>query len=70
MAERFSQKNLRVRPSSEEDKIVTKAKEHFETREDYHTRNQQNCSIDRRADVKVPDIYYAKLKIPRYSASR
>ncbi len=30
MAERFSQKNLRVRPSSDEDKIVTKAKEHFE----------------------------------------
>ena len=30
MAERFSQKNLRVRPSSDEDKIVTNAKEHFE----------------------------------------
>ena len=30
MAERFSQKNLRVRPSSDEDKIVTNAKKHFE----------------------------------------
>ena len=30
MAERFSQKNLRVRPSSDEDQIVTNAKEHFE----------------------------------------
>ncbi len=30
MAERFSQKNLRVRPSSDEEKIVTNAKEHFE----------------------------------------
>jgi len=30
MAERFSQKNLRVRPSSEEEKIVTNAKKHFE----------------------------------------
>jgi len=26
MAERFSQKNLRVRPSSDEEKIVTNAK--------------------------------------------
>ena len=30
MAERFSQKNLRVRPSSDEEKIVTNAKKHFE----------------------------------------
>ena len=30
MAERFSQKNLRVRPSSDEEKIVTHAKKHFE----------------------------------------
>ena len=30
MAERFSQKNLRVRPSSDEEKIVTIAKKHFE----------------------------------------
>ena len=30
MAERFSQKNLRVRPSSDEAKIVTNAKKHFE----------------------------------------
>ena len=30
MAERFSQKNLRVSPSSDEKKIVTNAKEHFE----------------------------------------
>ena len=30
MAERFSQKNLRVRPSSDEDKIVTNSKVHFE----------------------------------------
>ena len=30
MAERFSQKNLRVRPSTDEDKIVTNAKKHFE----------------------------------------
>ena len=30
MAERFSQKNLRVRPSSDEQKIVTNAKKHFE----------------------------------------
>ena len=30
MAERFSQKNLRVRPSSDEERIVTNAKKHFE----------------------------------------
>ena len=30
MAERFSQKNLRVRPSSDEETIVTNAKKHFE----------------------------------------
>ena len=30
MAERFSQKNLRVRPSSDEEKIVTNAKKPFE----------------------------------------
>ena len=30
MAERFSQKNLRVRPSSDEEIIVTNAKKHFE----------------------------------------
>ena len=30
MAERFSQKKLRVRPSSDEEKIVTNAKKHFE----------------------------------------
>ena len=30
MAERFSQKNLRVRPSSDEEKIVTNAKKHLE----------------------------------------
>ena len=30
MAERFSQKDLRVRPSSDEEKIVTNAKKHFE----------------------------------------
>jgi len=29
MAERFSQKNLRVRPSSDEEKIVTSAKKTF-----------------------------------------
>jgi len=33
MAERFSQKNLRVRPSSDEEKIVTNAKKTF--REDF-----------------------------------
>ena len=30
MAERFSQQNQRVRPSSKEDQVVQKAKEHFE----------------------------------------
>ena len=30
MAERFSQKNLRVRPSSDEERIVTNAQKHFE----------------------------------------